>query len=95
MKYLEKIKNLKTFEEINKVDESIKEEAKKLWKKEFNALTKIKKDWGFPSVDNYIKTTIGVINLDLDGNVSKNNSAKKVVKWFENQGLYAEYIIRN
>jgi len=93
MKYLERVKDLKTFEEINKVDESIKKEAKTLWKKEFNYLNQ--KDGGFPSVNNYIKSTVGAINVDLNGNVSKYNSAKKVVKWLEDQGLYAEYIIRS
>ncbi len=87
--YVNKIKNL-DINEIFDLNKKICKEAEELWKKEFKALNK--KDGGFPSTHSYINSTVGAISVDVDGNNSKYQSAKKVINWLESQGLYAEYI---
>jgi len=92
MKYTDRVKNLKTFEEIYAVEQQIKKEAESLWEKEFVSLNA--KDDGFPATHSYIESTVGAIYANLDGNFSKYDSAKKVINWLEAQGLYAKYIER-
>jgi hypothetical protein len=87
--YVNKIKSL-DINQIFDLNEKILKEAEELWKKEFKSLNR--KDVGFPSTRSYIKSTVGAISVDVDGNSSKYRSAKKVINWLESQGLYAEYI---